>query len=100
MGPGFRRFQGIDDVSVRLDAAGYLADEAIATVVHLADRLDKRLMVEGSAGVGRTEGSGDGSRGPLGAPAVLRGRGRGQGPVRVERSCATTAMRSDPRPRS
>ncbi len=38
MGPGFR-FQGIDDVSARLDAAGYLADEAIATVVHLADRL-------------------------------------------------------------
>jgi MoxR-like ATPase len=54
MGPGFR-FQGVDDVAVRLDAAGYLADESIATVVHLADRLDKPLLVEGPAGVGKTE---------------------------------------------
>jgi MoxR-like ATPase len=54
MGPGFR-FQGVDDVAARLDAAGYLADESIATVVHLADRLDKPLLVEGPAGVGKTE---------------------------------------------
>jgi MoxR-like ATPase len=49
------RFSGIDDVSRRLEAAGYLTDDAIATVVHLADRLDKPLLVEGPAGVGKTE---------------------------------------------
>ncbi|MGH2808641.1 MAG: AAA family ATPase [Actinomycetota bacterium] len=49
------RFTGIDDVSQRLEAAGYLTDDAIATVVHLADRLDKPLLVEGPAGVGKTE---------------------------------------------
>jgi MoxR-like ATPase len=49
------RFDGIPDVASRLDQAGYLSDEAIATVVHLADRLDKPLLVEGPAGVGKTE---------------------------------------------
>jgi MoxR-like ATPase len=49
------RFSGIDDVSTRLETAGYLTDDAIATVVHLADRLDKPLLVEGPAGVGKTE---------------------------------------------
>ncbi len=36
-------------------AAGYLADDAIATTVFLADRLGKPLLVEGPAGVGKTE---------------------------------------------
>ena len=49
------RFRGIEDVSERLAGAGYLADVEIATVVHLADRLDKPLLVEGPAGVGKTE---------------------------------------------
>ena len=49
------RFEGVDDVSARLDAAGYLSDDDISTVVHLADRLDKPLLVEGPAGVGKTE---------------------------------------------
>jgi MoxR-like ATPase len=43
------------DVSERLSAAGYLADDAISTVVFLADRLGKPLLVEGPAGVGKTE---------------------------------------------
>jgi len=38
-----------------LAQAGYLADEAIATTVFLADRLGKPLLVEGPAGVGKTE---------------------------------------------
>jgi len=38
-----------------LAEAGYLADEAIATTVFLADRLGKPLLVEGPAGVGKTE---------------------------------------------
>jgi len=49
------RFSGIDDVQKRLATTGYLSDEAIATVVHLADRLNKPLLVEGPAGVGKTE---------------------------------------------
>ncbi len=39
----------------RLAEAGYLADDAIATTVFLADRLAKPLLVEGPAGVGKTE---------------------------------------------
>ena len=49
------RFSGVEDVSERLEVAGYLSDDAIATVVMLADRLGKPLLVEGPAGVGKTE---------------------------------------------
>jgi MoxR-like ATPase len=48
-------FNGVADVRERLDAAGYLPDEAIETVVYLADRLSKPILVEGPAGVGKTE---------------------------------------------
>ena len=48
-------FEGIDDVLNRLEGSGYLADRSIATVVHLADRLSKPLLIEGPAGVGKTE---------------------------------------------
>lgn len=49
------RFAGVQDVRVRLERTGYLCDETIATIVHLADRLQKPLLVEGPAGVGKTE---------------------------------------------
>jgi MoxR-like ATPase len=49
------RFTGVADVRERLEGAGYLADDSIATIVHLADRLGKPLLVEGPAGVGKTE---------------------------------------------
>ncbi|HEU4676443.1 MAG TPA: AAA family ATPase, partial [Motilibacteraceae bacterium] len=48
-------FATVDDVRARLAAQGYLADDAIATTVFLADRLGKPLLVEGPAGVGKTE---------------------------------------------
>ncbi|MCM3886472.1 MoxR family ATPase [Frankia sp. R82] len=48
-------FADVADVRERLRATGYLADEAIATTVFLADRLRKPLLVEGPAGVGKTE---------------------------------------------
>ena len=48
-------FADVADVAERLRAAGYLSDEAIATTVFLADRLRKPLLVEGPAGVGKTE---------------------------------------------
>jgi len=48
-------FASVADVRDRLASAGYLTDDAIATVVFLADRLGKPLLVEGPAGVGKTE---------------------------------------------
>ncbi len=48
-------FTSVDDVRARLAETGYLADDAIATTVFLADRLGKPLLVEGPAGVGKTE---------------------------------------------
>ena len=50
-----RAFQDVEDVRLRLGATGYLADDATATVVHLAGRLGKPVLVEGPAGVGKTE---------------------------------------------
>jgi MoxR-like ATPase len=38
-----------------LRAGGYVADEDIATALFLADRLDKPILIEGEAGVGKTE---------------------------------------------
>jgi MoxR-like ATPase len=49
------QFGSVADVTKRLSEAGYLPDEQIATTVFLADRLGKPLLVEGPAGVGKTE---------------------------------------------
>src|SRR4051794_29411280 len=49
------QFASVSDVRERLGAAGYLTDDAIATTVFLADRLGKPLLIEGPAGVGKTE---------------------------------------------
>ncbi|MEE9298020.1 MAG: MoxR family ATPase [Acidimicrobiia bacterium] len=43
------------DIADALRAQGYLPDERIAQVVFLAERLDKPILVEGPAGVGKTE---------------------------------------------
>ncbi len=43
------------DVSARLHEVGYLADAATATTAYLAGALEKPLLVEGPAGVGKTE---------------------------------------------
>ena len=48
-------FDGVSDVRTRLEAAGYLPDASIETVVYLAQRLGKPILVEGPAGVGKTE---------------------------------------------
>ena len=50
-----RLFADIDDVARRVAETGYLPDTATATAVFLADRLGKPLLVEGPAGVGKTE---------------------------------------------
>ncbi len=49
------RFDSVDEVVDRLRGADYLADSSIAGVVFLADRLEKPVLVEGPAGVGKTE---------------------------------------------
>lgn len=52
--PHSPRFSSVEDVRDRLAAHGYLASDAIATTVYLADQLGKPLLVEGPAGVGKT----------------------------------------------
>ena len=49
------RFDGVDEVIAALATTDYLADAATATAVLLADHLQKPLLVEGPAGVGKTE---------------------------------------------
>src|SRR5215468_1236106 len=45
----------VDDVSGGLRAVGYLPGESTALVSYLAARLGKPVLVEGPAGVGKTE---------------------------------------------
>ena len=49
------QFGSVAEVADRLAGVGYLASTAVATTVFLADRLGKPLLVEGPAGVGKTE---------------------------------------------
>src|ERR671918_2418786 len=49
------RFTSVASVIDGLRQQEYLADEATAGVVFLADRLEKPILVEGPAGVGKTE---------------------------------------------
>jgi MoxR-like ATPase len=48
-------FASVDEASDRLARAGYLPSREIATAVFLADGLEKPILVEGPAGVGKTE---------------------------------------------
>src|SRR6266702_750142 len=48
------RFASVEEVASRLEATGYLPDPTIAAVAFLADRLDKPIVAEGPAGVGKT----------------------------------------------
>jgi MoxR-like ATPase len=45
----------VDDMRRRLDAADYLADLGLATALFCAARMPQPLLVEGEAGVGKTE---------------------------------------------
>jgi MoxR-like ATPase len=45
----------VSAVLAALRGAGYIADPAIATTLYLADALGKPILVEGPAGVGKTE---------------------------------------------
>src|SRR5687768_1605552 len=49
------RFDDVGSVRESLEDVDYLADEGIAGVVFLADRLQKPILVEGPAGTGKTQ---------------------------------------------
>ncbi len=48
-------FDSIDDIKSQLRDRNYIADTNIATVVFLASKLGKPVLIEGPAGVGKTE---------------------------------------------
>jgi MoxR-like ATPase len=55
---GWPEAQGLDSVEEmrsRLAAASYLADPALATVAYLGLKLERPVLLEGEAGVGKTE---------------------------------------------
>src|SRR3954464_6250634 len=45
----------IDELSAALGERSYLADRGLATVLHVALKLGKPLLLEGEAGVGKTQ---------------------------------------------
>jgi len=53
--PAIPIWTDMDDVAPRLRDVGYVPDRAIASVAFLADRLGKPVLLEGPAGVGKTE---------------------------------------------
>ncbi|MEX2252512.1 MAG: MoxR family ATPase [Thermoleophilaceae bacterium] len=49
------RFESVQAVRDALRSVGYLADDGIAGVAYLADRLGKPVLIEGPAGTGKTQ---------------------------------------------
>src|SRR6187402_3219726 len=49
------RFESVAAVREGLRNVQYLADEGIAGIVYLADKLSKPILVEGPAGTGKTQ---------------------------------------------
>lgn len=45
----------IEAVERGLASAGYIASRQISTAVYLAEKIEKPILVEGPAGVGKTE---------------------------------------------
>ena len=55
MGKKLKKFKDVDHVVTSLEAADYICSKTIATVVFLAQATQKPVLVEGPAGVGKTE---------------------------------------------
>ncbi|MCG8339170.1 MAG: MoxR family ATPase [Proteobacteria bacterium] len=49
------KFSSIEDVKTKLEKTGYICSRTVATVVFLAFETQKPILVEGPAGVGKTE---------------------------------------------
>ena len=60
-------FTSIDELEAALAEASYLTDRGLATALYLAVTLGKPLLLEGEAGVGKTEA----------AKAIASTQGRG-----------------------
>ena len=50
-----RKFKSIEDIRKGFEDAGYICSQQIATTLYLARHLEKPILVEGPAGVGKTE---------------------------------------------
>jgi len=50
-----KSFESVQEVRDGLKKVNYLADDGIASVVYLAQRLGKPILVEGPAGTGKTQ---------------------------------------------
>jgi MoxR-like ATPase len=55
MGKKLKKFKDVDHVAASLEKADYICSKTIATVVFLAQATQKPVLVEGPAGVGKTE---------------------------------------------
>jgi MoxR-like ATPase len=55
MGKKLKKFKDVDHVATSLESADYICSKTIATVVFLAQATQKPVLVEGPAGVGKTE---------------------------------------------
>ncbi|XXF75565.1 MoxR family ATPase [Myxococcaceae bacterium GXIMD 01537] len=53
--PDVLSFSNVEDAEQRLEQVGYLSSPEISTACFLADRMGKPILVEGPAGVGKTE---------------------------------------------
>src|SRR5690349_9233124 len=62
-------FTSIDELDSALSEASYLADRGLATALYLALTLEKPLLLEGEAGVGKTEAA-KAMAAALGAPLI------------------------------
>jgi MoxR-like ATPase len=62
-------FASIDELDSALASASYLADRGLATALYLALKLEKPLLLEGEAGVGKTEAA-KAIAGALGTPLI------------------------------
>jgi MoxR-like ATPase len=65
----FMAFASIDELETALSQASYLTDRGLATALYLALALEKPLLLEGEAGVGKTEAA-KAMASALGAPLI------------------------------
>ena len=55
--PEPKQINDVDDLVRRFELLGYVTDRALATAVYLVIKLGKPLLIEGHAGLGKTEGA-------------------------------------------
>src|SRR5580658_7604838 len=53
--PDDKGIKDVDNLAQRFEGLGYVTDRALATAVYLVTKLRKPLLIEGHAGLGKTE---------------------------------------------